>query len=209
MTLPIVTERLLIRPYTHHDLDDVAVVLGDPGVALGSDGPLGKDEARRWLAEEIEFEVRDGTGRYAIVLRSSGAVIGGCGLMQRTAGRDGLDGDAAAALGATRVVELGYHLRSEFWGQGLATEAALACLGEARERGLRRLVAFIEPANDRSARVAARIGMRAEALIAWFGTPHVRWAVDPLTASTAAAGARATMGAPSPNDNGTTACSNR
>ena len=72
-------------------------------------------EALAWLEEEIEYRRRDGTGRYAVVLRETGEVVGGCGLVRREL-PEGVE------------IELGYHLRSDLWGRGLATEAARACL---------------------------------------------------------------------------------
>ena len=59
-------------------------------------------------------------------------------------------------------LELGYHLLPEFQGQGLATEAATACVDLARARGVRRLIAIIDPGN-----LASRRAGRA-------GRPHAR-----------------------------------
>jgi ribosomal-protein-alanine N-acetyltransferase len=166
VTLPLRTPRLEIRDYTLEDADDVARVLGDPRVGLREgQGPMTRAEALAWLQEEIEYRRRDGTGRYAVVLRETGEVVGGCGLVRRE-------------LAEGVEIELGYHLRSDLWGRGLATEAARACLDEARERGLGRVVAFIVPGNARSERVALKIGMRPERELEWFGHPHVRWVAD-------------------------------
>ncbi len=166
MTLPVRTPRLVIRDYTPEDADDVARVLGDPRVGLRQgQGPMTRAEALAWLEEEIEYRRRDGTGRYAVVLSAVGEVVGGCGLVRREL-PEGVE------------IELGYHLRSDLWGRGLATEAARACLGEARERGYDRVIAFIVPGNTRSERVAQKIGMHPERELEWFGHPHVRWAAD-------------------------------
>jgi len=166
MTLPITTSRLLIREYTLQDVDDVARVLGDPLVGLREGrGPLDREGAAAWLEEELEYVRRDGTGRYALVLRDTAEVVGGCGLVRRE-------------LDEGVEIELGYHLRSDLWGRGLATEAARACLGEARERGLERMIAFILPGNTRSEAVARKVGMRPERERDWFGRVHVQWAAD-------------------------------
>jgi RimJ/RimL family protein N-acetyltransferase len=162
VTLPRATARLVIREYRLSDLDDVARVLGDPLVALDDEGPMTRSESLAWLREEMEHTRRDHTGRYAIALRGTGGVIGGCGLVRRE-----LDGGVET--------ELGYHVRSDLWGRGLATEAAAACLEEARERGVSRVIAFIEPGNARSEAVARRVGMLPGETVTWFGKPHVRW----------------------------------
>lgn len=175
MTLPLLTARLEIREYTPADLDEVADIFADPALSLGGDEPLTREGSCAWLEEEIACVRRDGTGRYAVVLRETGEVVGGVGLVRRE-----LDGAVE--------VELGYHLRSDLWGRGLAAEAARACVAEARERGLPRLVLFIEPGNTRSEGVARRAGFVAERRVEWFGRPHDRWTLD-LQASCGASGA--------------------
>jgi ribosomal-protein-alanine N-acetyltransferase len=54
-------------------------------------------------------------------------------------------------------------LAREYWGQGLATEAAQAILNHGFEQmGLPRLICVINPGNRASARVAEKIGMTLE-----------------------------------------------
>jgi [ribosomal protein S5]-alanine N-acetyltransferase len=165
MALPIRTERLVVREYREDDLDDIARIFGDPLLAPGDEKPLTRVESRDWIRDELEHFRRDGIGRYAVAWPDSDEVIGGCGLVRRE-------------LETGVEVELGYHLRNDLWGRGLATEAALACLDEAQELALPRVIAFIEPGNARSGAVLRRIGMRPETTCDWFGTPHVRWGLD-------------------------------
>ena len=67
------------------------------------------------------------------------------------------DGPGSQRAG-TRWLELGYHLRPEAWGRGLATEAARACLELAAERGVTHVVARASAANAASLRVLAKLG---------------------------------------------------
>jgi RimJ/RimL family protein N-acetyltransferase len=61
----------------------------------------------------------------------------------------------------TPCVEIGWRLAAEFWGRGIATEAARAALTFGFDRlGLNEIVSFTVPANVRSRRVMQRIGMR-------------------------------------------------
>jgi RimJ/RimL family protein N-acetyltransferase len=99
------------------------------------------------------------------VLAAEQRVIGGVALKPRT-------------LDTGVEVELGYHLGRAWWGSGYATEAALAMLDEARERGLTRVAAFIHPDNVRSSAVALRLGMHVERRFQWAGLPHDLWAVS-------------------------------
>ena len=58
---------------------------------------------------------------------------------------------------------MAYQLRPEFWGRGLATEAAAACVAFGWDAAsLARIVALIDPRNDASKRVAAKIGLTWE-----------------------------------------------
>jgi ribosomal-protein-alanine N-acetyltransferase len=57
-------------------------------------------------------------------------------------------------------IELGYDLASEYWGRGLATEAACAVRDYAfATLGLDRLVSLIRADNRASQRVAEKVGM--------------------------------------------------
>jgi len=165
VTLVLDTPRLTVRDYAPADLDDVAEILADPAVFWWETVPFDRERARRWLADEMGLAARDGTGRRAVVLKASGKVIGGAGLVWRD-----VEGD--------REIELGYHLHHAFWGQGYATEAGAACLEHARRIGLRRVVSLIYVDNPRSEAVARRLGMSPEREVAWAGLPHRVWALE-------------------------------
>ena len=68
-------------------------------------------------------------------------------------------------------LEVGWTLRSEFWGRGYATEAARAAVRYAFEE-LRapRVISLITPANVRSIAVAERLGERLDGEIS---LPHL------------------------------------
>ena len=74
-------------------------------------------------------------------------MIGDCGLtIQKVDGED--------------LLEIGYHLRRDQWGRGLATEAARACRNYAFARGdASFVISLIRPENIPSCRVAERNGM--------------------------------------------------
>lgn len=60
----------------------------------------------------------------------------------------------------TPCVEIGWRLQTQYWGQGLATEAARAVLDFAFEKlHLDQVVSFTSKCNLRSQRVMQRIGM--------------------------------------------------
>ena len=60
-------------------------------------------------------------------------------------------------------MEIGFALRPDHWGRGLATEAARFALAQARSRlGLRTLIGIATPENRASRRVLEKIGLRYE-----------------------------------------------
>jgi RimJ/RimL family protein N-acetyltransferase len=91
------------------------------------------------------------------------------------------DGEFAGDCGLTRQpvddvteMEVGYHLARRHQGQGLATEAARACLDYAFSNlGLHRVISLIRPENLPSRRVAERNGMSVEKQTIFAGLPHV------------------------------------
>jgi RimJ/RimL family protein N-acetyltransferase len=59
------------------------------------------------------------------------------------------------------AVEVGWRLARPAWGRGLATEGARAALRHAFEDlGLDAVISIIDPDNERSIRVAQKLGMR-------------------------------------------------
>jgi ribosomal-protein-alanine N-acetyltransferase len=60
-------------------------------------------------------------------------------------------------------VEIGWRLAAEYWGRGLATEGARSMLRYAFENlALPQIVSFTVPANIRSQRVMAKLGMKRD-----------------------------------------------
>ena len=80
-------------------------------------------------------------------------------------------------------IEVGYGFMPEYWGRGLATEIARACVRIGREPlGLRPLVAITTPANLASQRVMAKAGLVYERHIIHAGIPHLLFRTRELTA---------------------------
>ena len=96
------------------------------------------------------------------------------------------DGTSALLEEYRRVVyepsgepELGYTLAASVWGRGYGLEAARACVDAAfAQLPHRRLVAKVEVDNERSLRLAQRLGMRRVGAVSVDGHPHVLLALD-------------------------------
>ena len=127
--------------------------------------PFNHEDAQHWVERNLERYRSDGYGLFAVVLKSTGEVIGDCGLV-----RQEVEGES--------MLEAGYHLRRDHWGQGYATEAARACMEYAfRQLAAEKVVSLIAPENVPSRRVADRNGMHAERQVVFRGRPHLLYAM--------------------------------
>ena len=83
-------------------------------------------------------------------------------------------------VGHADEVELGYHVASTRWGEGIATEAARAVLNYGSlVLGLNRIVAAVHVDNPASRTVVERLGFRVEGNITHGGLPHSLFAWTP------------------------------
>jgi RimJ/RimL family protein N-acetyltransferase len=163
MALALETERLLLRMPEPTDLDALHRVYGDPEVMrfVGDGRPF----SRRRTAAEIErfregWE-RDGLSTFVLELRDGGSVVGDVGFAawDPETWRYGVPVEPGRRV----EIELGWTLARDAWGRGYATEAATAARDWAlRELRPPRLISMILPENERSQRVARRIGEHFE-----------------------------------------------
>ena len=161
----IETERLRHRMLRPEDLSDLVSIVGDSEVMtyLGVDGgvALSREEAHDALTKMIAFWDQRGFGRWAVLNKSTGHMVGLCGLR--------LMDDTP---------ELFYAFAKDVWGLGLATESAKACLRYGfEELGFARIVAASRHANGASIRVMEKIGMRYEKDINYQGVDAVCYAI--------------------------------
>ena len=149
MTKPteLKTERLLLRPFRLSDTDDVLEYGSDPEWAAFSPRPYTRSDAEKVVAKAV-LKSWDEEAVFAIVLEA------------RVVGLIVLDVDTKH-----RRAELGYEVARDVWGQGLATEAAIAvCDWGFHEYGLAKVHAGADPRNERSLRVMEKLGMRREGI---------------------------------------------
>jgi len=159
--MPILaTQRLLLRELVADDLDALALVLSDPETMRFYPAALDRAGVAAWIERNRRRYIDAGHGLWAMVLKSSGEVVGDCGLSRQTV--DGTD-----------EIEIGYHVRRDLWGQGYAPEAARACQGYGFARlGADRLISLIRPENLPSRRVAEKTGLSLWKEVIWRDLPH-------------------------------------
>lgn len=163
VTLPdpiIETERLALRRWTYTDREAFRLMVADPAVMrhLHALVPMSNAEADEALAATIgRYDA--GFGDWAIEEHASGEIIGESGLTSVDAGGD-------ERVGGAGEVEIGWMLRTPFWGQGYAFEAASAVKRFARESlNMPNLVAFVRPDNERASHLAVKLGMQLVARV--------------------------------------------
>ncbi|HEY8583289.1 MAG TPA: GNAT family N-acetyltransferase [Capillimicrobium sp.] len=150
IVFPLTTDRLSIRPFALGDQAAMQPIYDDPEVMRYID-TRGEDPST-WVAGYVAHQAQHGWGFWAVEERATGELIG-------EAGFGPLDGVPGAEL------ELGYLLRRDRWGLGLATECARACLAAAFVGlGAEEVVAVVDVGNDASVRVLRKIGFEHERL---------------------------------------------
>ena len=165
----IETQRLTLRQMDQGDLDALRAILQDPEVMYAYEHAFSEEEVRAWLANQQRRYREDGFGLWAAVCRQTGEMIGQCGLTWQ-------DWDGR------QVLEVGYLFRRSAWGQGYATEAAIACKEYAfTVLDAQEVWSIIRDSNLPSQRVAQRNGMavRGRFVKHYYGMdmPHLVYSV--------------------------------
>jgi [ribosomal protein S5]-alanine N-acetyltransferase len=143
------TERMFLRRMEMSDVDYLMCIFSDPVAMRYYPGTKSREEAEEWVRRMLESYRDHGFGLWAAILKESGEFAGQCGLtVQEVEGEE--------------EVEIGYLFLRQFWGRGLATEAARACRDHGFRLGYERLVSLIDPGNLASRRVAERTGLALE-----------------------------------------------
>lgn len=148
LEIPVIqTERLKLRGFLAGDVEPFAAMCADPEViryASFAGRPLSLEESRSWVSRMQAHWQERNFGMWAVVDRQSGRFLGRIGLQQP----EGYPG-----------VEIAWMLARNYWGQGFAYEGCMAAI----EWGFsyldqQFLISLIFPENQRSIRLAERLG---------------------------------------------------
>lgn len=149
----LTTERLVLRPWTHDDVDTVFRMysLWEVVRYLGST-PKPMSERADATAAIARWSAYGGPlhGVWAIVPADGGEPVGTALLKPLALSDSG---------GPAPETEVGWHLHPDAWGRGYATEAGRRLLEHAWESGLEEVFAVTYPENTASQAVCRRIGM--------------------------------------------------
>jgi RimJ/RimL family protein N-acetyltransferase len=164
------TARLELRPLVDDDLDALVELDGFPEVRDAID-PF-REHIPDDPVERRDYERRfvGHAGFIGAVERESGRLVG---WFQYELADDG-----------SGELELGYRLRPDTWGQGLATEGAAALLADALGRPeVKRVFAHALLSNPGSLRVMEKIGMTYAGAWEYKGLPGAEYEARPAAVS--------------------------
>jgi ribosomal-protein-alanine N-acetyltransferase len=140
---------LLLREWRPDDREPFAALNADPRVMEHFPALLPRRQSDALARRSEEHFDRHGFGPWAVEVPEVAPFIGFVGLVV-----------PAFEAHFTPCIEIGWRLAAGHWGQGYATEAALASAAHAFDvLGADQLVSFTTPANARSQAVMRRIGM--------------------------------------------------
>ncbi|MCS5708087.1 GNAT family N-acetyltransferase [Candidatus Berkiella cookevillensis] len=144
----IETNRITIREFKIDDLNDLYKILSNPRVMRYSvHGSYTLAQTETLLKETISSYKKQFYGIYAVELKENQKMIGFFGLSPQE-------------INDKTEIELGYRFAEEYWGNGFATEGAIACIHYVFENlNLERIISIIDPQNIGSVRVAEKAGL--------------------------------------------------
>jgi RimJ/RimL family protein N-acetyltransferase len=148
------TERLIIRPFTLDDAEFILTLLNEPSFLrhIGDKKVRSLGDAQQYLrtGPMASYEL-NGFGPCAVELRDTHTPIGMSGLLKRA---------------ELPHPDIGFAFLPDFWGKGLAFEAATAVIDDARERlNVTRVLAIVNPDNEASINLLQRLGLKFERLV--------------------------------------------
>jgi putative acetyltransferase len=145
----IETERLIIRPITENDAEDIYGYSQNRNVGINAGWEPHKSiEDTREIMKQVFL---DQECVFGIVLKETGKLFGSIGLIP----------DPKRQNDKTRMI--GYAIGENYWGKGYMTEALLALLRFGfEELNLDLISASCYPSNERSKNVLKKCGFRYE-----------------------------------------------
>lgn len=159
----IETARLRLRPVSMDDLGELHSLWTDPVVReFFWDGEIiSMERAQAAVREGVDAFGRHGFGLW--VAEEAGRLVGFCGLRP---------------LDYAPGVEVLYGISPSRWGEGFATEVALAMLRYGfEEAGLDRILGIADRENAASRRVLQKIGMTFEEHVVHEGREETRYSI--------------------------------
>lgn len=160
--MALTTERLILRAYKPEDWEQVHIYGSDPDFSKYEFwGPNSLEDTHKFVSDMIQQAKESPRFKFdfAVCLKDSGLLIGGCGVRRESE--------------LSQVANLGWAVTPKFQNKGFATEAAKALIEFGFQKlGLSVIYATCDTRNAASFRVMEKLGMKRVGLIK--GTKEVK-----------------------------------
>ncbi|MCP5094505.1 MAG: GNAT family N-acetyltransferase [Chloroflexi bacterium] len=164
MSIPtLTTDNLILRPFTSTDAVPMHHIISGKDVLKyfpGTQSPT-PEQVEKMIDRLLAHWQEKGYGLWAVAHRSTGALLGRCGLQ---------------FIQETDEVEIDFILDRQYWGQGFATEAGQASLQFGfNTLKVTSIVGIVHPGNIASQRVLEKVGMQFVEEKEYFGMACYRY----------------------------------
>lgn len=144
----IKTERLILKPLTIENFQDLKLLLKDAKVMYAYEHPFSEKECEDWFNNQQNRYKEEGYGLLGVFLKENNKFIGQAGITKQN-------------INSNLVDEIGYLLKKEYWKKGYAIECAKAL----KKYGfntlkLNKIYSIIRDNNISSQNVAKRNNMK-------------------------------------------------
>jgi RimJ/RimL family protein N-acetyltransferase len=145
----ITTSRMLLRPFSLADAEDVQRLAGDKRIAdttVNIPHPYSLELARLWIGSHAQLSTDSKALTFALVLTSTKTLIGAISLLNPNEVHSRSD--------------LGYWIGANYWGNGFCTEAVQSLVAHSNQiLGFTRFTAQCMASNVASSRVMQKCGL--------------------------------------------------
>lgn len=165
MEIAIETARLLIRELQPTDVEGMFDLDSNPEVHqyLGKHPVQSREETLGVIDFIRQQYIDNGIGRWVMIDKETNDFIGWTGFKYVT----------DLTNNHINYYDLGYRLRQKYWGKGIATEAAIACLEYGfNQLGFQEVFAMADCENDGSNKILAKLGFSRIETFDLDGEPH-------------------------------------
>lgn len=159
------TDRFILREILPTDVDALFELDSDPEVHryLGNEPVTDKNQIVAVITAIRQQYVDNGIGRWAIIDKKTNAFIGWTGIKFVT----------DLTNKHKNYYDLGYRLMKKYWGQGIATETAIACLAFAfNQLEAAEVYAITDCENTGSINILNKVGLSFIEYFDLDGIPH-------------------------------------
>lgn len=161
-TIIIETERLLLRALLPSDDKAMFRLDSNPAVHqfLGNNPIISIEESQKQISHIRNQYIKNGIGRYAVILKETNQFIGWCGLKFIT----------EIENNHIDFYEIGYRFIEEYWAKGYGSESANAWINYGfKTMKIKMIYASANIKNTGSRKILKKIGMQEKNQFIWNG----------------------------------------